>query len=342
MTPARTETSPFGPALPGPEPRRPTRDYTVVGLAGLLIVLAAASLFIGVQDLSPRDLFSLSDEQALVLFVSRLPRLISLVIAGASLSICGLIMQQLSRNKFVSPTTAGTLDSARLGILVAMLLFAGATPLQKLLVAFAFALAGTFVFMQILQRLKFRDAIFIPLVGMMFGGIVGSVTTFFAYRYDLLQSMSAWLLGSFALVMKGRYELLYISLPPVVLAYVFAQRFTIASLGEDFAHNLGLNYRQVVNIGLALVALVSAAVMLTVGTIPFLGLVVPNIVSLYRGDNLRHILPHTALLGATFLLACDIISRLIIFPYEMPISLTVGAIGSALFLYLLLRRGAHA
>ncbi len=74
--------------------------------------------------------------------------------------------------------------------------------------------------------------------------------------------------------------------------------FTIAGLGEDFSTNLGLNHKRVVNIGLIIVALVSSVVLLTVGMIPFLGLIIPNIVSLYRGDNLKNSLTHTALLGA--------------------------------------------
>src|SRR5690606_4969094 len=124
------------------------------------------------------------------------------------MSICGLIMQSLSRNKFVSPTTAGTMDSARFGVLVSLLLFTSASPLQKMIVAFIFALLGTFIFMKILENIKFKDAIFIPLVGLMFGSIVNSLSTFFAYKYDLIQNMSAWLQGDFSLIMKGRYELM--------------------------------------------------------------------------------------------------------------------------------------
>ncbi|ALS25907.1 ABC transporter permease [Paenibacillus sp. 32O-W] len=83
-------------------------------------------------------------------------------------------------------------------------------------------------------------------------------------------------------------------------AYLYANRFTVAGMGEDFSKNLGLNYRQVVNIGLILVAAVSSVVLLTIGTIPFLGLIIPNIVSIYRGDKLKNNLSHTALLGAVF------------------------------------------
>ncbi|MBM7583811.1 iron complex transport system permease protein [Bacillus pakistanensis] len=306
-----------------------------------LLLLSSISLFIGVIDLKPTQLLNLTEEQKQILLVSRFPRLLSIIIAGVSISICGLIMQQLSRNKFVSPTTAGTMDSARLGVLVSLMVFTSASPLQKMIVAFIFALLGTFIFMKILEKIKFKDTIFIPLVGLMFGNIISSVATFFAYKYDLIQNMSTFMQGDFSMIIKGRYELLYVSIPVLLIAILFANKFTVAGMGEDFSKNLGLNYRQIVNIGLVIVAFVTSSVVLTVGMIPFLGLVIPNIVSIYHGDNLKKNLLHTALLGANFVLICDIIGRLIIYPYELSISLVVGVIGSAIFAYLLLRRKAY-
>ncbi|UOK57772.1 ABC transporter permease [Metabacillus hrfriensis] len=306
-----------------------------------LIILSISSIFIGVKGITPLDLLNLQDDQVQILLISRLPRLISILIAGVSMSICGLIMQQLTRNKFVSPTTAGTMDSARLGILVSLMIFTSASPLEKMGVAFVFALAGTFIFMKILERIRFKDTIFIPLVGLMFGNIIGSITTFFAYKNDLIQNMSSWLQGDFSMIVKGQYELIYISIPLVIVAYFFANRFTVAGMGEEFSANLGLNYKQVVNIGLVIVALVTTVVILTAGVIPFLGLIIPNIVSIYLGDNLKKSLPHTALLGAVFILFCDILGRIIIYPYEISIGLTVGVIGSIIFIYLLFRRKAY-
>lgn len=310
-------------------------------LVVLLIVLSIVSLFTGVTSISILDIFSLNEQQLQVLTITRIPRLVSLLIAGISMSVAGLIMQQLSRNKFVSPTTAGTDDSAKLGILVSMMVFSSASTMQKMLIAFVFALLGTLLFMKLLEKIKFKDAIFIPLVGLMFGNIINSVTTFFAYKNDLIQNITSWLQGSFSSVMTGTYELIYVSVPLLIIAYLYANKFTIAGMGEEFSVNLGMNHKRVVNIGLIIVALVSVVVILSVGAIPFLGLVVPNIVSLYMGDNLKKSLIHTALLGAIFLLACDILGRLIIYPYEIPIALTVGVIGSILFLYLLMRRRAY-
>src|SRR5690625_1979808 len=199
-------------------------------LAIVLIVLSLASIFIGVSHISLLDVFTLNEEQLQILFISRIPRLISILIAGMSMSICGLIMQQLSQNKFVSPTTAGTLDSARLGILVSLMVFTTASPLQKMLVSFVFALAGTFVFMKILEKIKFKDAVFIPLVGLMFGNIINSTSTFFAYKNDLIQNMSSWMQGDFSMIMSGNYELMFVSVPILVIAYFYANKFTIAGM----------------------------------------------------------------------------------------------------------------
>lgn len=309
-------------------------------LAG--IVLSVISLFIGAIDIKPTDLLDWESDETQIFLISRVPRLMAIILAGAGMSIAGLIMQSLSRNKFVSPTTAGTLDAARLGILISMICFTNASFIQQVIFSFAFALLGTIIFMQILDRIKFKDAIFVPLIGIMYGNILSSITVFFGYEADLLQNISSWLMGSFTLVIAGRYELLYVAVPAILLAYLYANKFTVAGMGEDFAKNLGLSYRFVLNLGLTIVAVITTTVVLTVGVIPFLGLIVPNIVSLYMGDNLRKTIPHTMALGVVFLLICDIIGRVVVHPYEIPVNVTVAVIGSAIFLILLFRGRAYA
>jgi len=304
----------------------------------LLIVLSFVSLFLGVSTVNLQGLLNFEGNQWQIFLISRVPRLISILIAGASLSICGLVMQQLSRNRFVSPTTAGTMDSARLGILIAMLFFPTASMLLKTTIAVIVSFLGTLLFMTILSRLKFKDTIFVPLVGIMFGNIISSITAFIAYKEDLLQNLSGWLQGDFSLVMSGRYELLYFSIPTLIVAYLFAHRFSIVGMGKDFAVNLGLNYNQVLYLGLLIVAVVSSIIIVSVGVIPFLGLIIPNIVTLYLGDNLKKVLSHTALLGAVFVLFCDILGRSVIYPYEISINAVVGVFGSGIFLFLLLKR----
>ena len=303
----------------------------------ILIILSIISLFVGVTNISVNDILSFNIDKIQILLISRLPRLIAIIVAGVGLSISGLIMQQISKNKFVSPTTAATADFAKLGILFCIMIIPGATIMQKMIISFIFAGLGTILFMKMIKAIKIKNIIFIPLIGMMLGKIIGSITTFFAYKYDLVQNISSWMEGDMSLIMKGSYELLYLSIPMVIIAFLYANKFTIVGMGEDFAINLGVNYNFVVNVGLAIVSLICAVTIITVGNIPFLGLIIPNIISLYSGDNLKKTLYHTALLGPIFLLACDILGRFIIFPFEMSISLTVGVIGSIIFLYMIIR-----
>lgn len=284
------------------------------------------------------DIFHADEEQKLILTVSRIPRTISLVMAGIGLSVSGLILQQITQNKFVSPTTAGTLDAAKLGLLIAFLWVPQGGLFNKALTAFAFTFVASLVFLNITDRIRYRNIIFVPLVGIMFGNILSSITSFFAYRNNIVQNVNAWLVGDFSSVLKGNYEVLFFSVPAILVTYLYANKFTVVGMGETFSRNLGLNYRQVVNTGLFCVSLTVSVVIITVGAIPFLGLVVPNIISLIYGDNLRKTLPYTALFGALFLLVCDIAGRLVMFPFEVPIGVIVGIVGGVMFLILLLRK----
>ena len=304
----------------------------------VLIITSIFSLTIGVKDFDLYGIFTGSREDVSLALISRLPRLLSILVTGASLSIAGLIMQTMTQNKFVSPSTAGTMEWCRLGVVIAILFFGGQATISKMFAAFITSLFGTLLFMQILQRLQFKNTMIIPLIGMMLGNVVSSVASFFAYKYDIIQNMSSWLQGNFALVVKGRYEILYLGIPFLIIAYLYANKFTIAGMGESFSLNLGLNHKTVVMIGLIIVAVITSTVVVTIGSIPFLGLIVPNIVALIKGDNLKKSLPDTAILGALFVLVCDILGRVILYPYEVSISVIVSVLGSVVFLSLLYRR----
>ncbi|WP_448632263.1 MULTISPECIES: ABC transporter permease [Pseudomonas fluorescens group] len=306
-------------------------------------MLALISLLIGVGDFSFRLLMSPESnaDSTLLLVASRIPRTLALILAGTALSIAGLIMQLIARNRFVEPSTAGTAESASLGLLVAAILVPHWPLATKMLIATAFALAGTLLFLLILRRIPLRSVLIVPLVGLMLGGILDSVTTFMAYRYDLLQSLTAWSTGDFSSVLQGRYELLWIALALAVAAYVVADRFTVAGLGDAFTTNLGLSYQRVMRLGLLIVATVTAVVVTTVGIVPFLGLIVPNLVSMAVGDNARRAIPWVAVSGAGVVLLCDVIGRLVRYPYEIPAGTIAGVVGCAIFLYLLLKPGAR-
>ena len=313
-------------------------------IGACLVVLAIVSLFVGVSDVSPMSLLEggTDSTSAFLLFASRVPRTVAVILVGASLGIAGLIMQMLVRNKFVEPGTTGVTEFATFGMLLVIIFAPGMALLGKMGIAAVFGLVGTWVFLQVVKAVPVRQLVLVPLVGIMLGGIVAAVTAFVAYRLDLLQSLSTWAQGSFASIMQGRYEFLWIAGAMVIVAWLAADRFSVIGLGEEFATNLGLDYRRVVAVGMVIIAIITAAVLVTAGVIPFLGLVVPNVVSLIIGDNVRRAIPWVAGLGAVFVLACDLIARIVRFPYEMPLSVIVGVAGAALFLWLLLRRGSRA
>lgn len=326
-----------------PMTREKRRNYLVyISLLSSIAVLAFFSVFIGVSDISLSDLHRLNEDEILVIAVSRIPRLAAILIAGTGMSVSGLIVQQIALNRFVSPTTMGTLDATKLGILMTMLVFPASGILTKMTVSFVIAMLASIIFLKIASRIKYRSLVFVPLVGIVFGNIIGATATFFAFRYNVVQNMEAWLIGDFSYILKGNYEILYLAVPVVIISYLYANRFTIAGLGEDTAKSLGLNHRNVVYLGLTLTCVTSTVVVLTAGVIPFLGLIVPNIVSMVFGDNLKKTLPYTALTGSIFLLICDMVSRTIVYPYEIPIGLTVSIIGGIIFLSLVLKKVRYA
>jgi iron complex transport system permease protein len=308
-----------------------------------VIGLAVWSIFVGVSDISPRDLLGIdwSDERFQILIESRVPRTLALVLAGSAMAVSGTILQMVVRNRFAEPSTIGTAEAAKLGFLSVLIVFPDASIAARLVSATAFALLVTALFLRVLRKLSLQSPLIVPLVGILLGGVINAAATFLAYRFDLLQSLVSWSNGDFSMILRGRYELLWLALAMTALAYAFADRFTVAGLGNDFATSLGLDYRSVVAVGIVIVSIVTAVVIVTVGMIPFVGLVVPNVISLVMGDNVRRALPWVALVGAGLVLACDVVGRIVNSPYEIPVGTMLGVIASALFLYLLLRQNAR-
>jgi len=304
----------------------------------ILIVFSVISLFVGVADITVADILQWDAEKMSLITISRIPRTVALILAGVGMSISGVIMQQMTQNKFVSPTTAGTLEAAKMGLLIFLIFVPTAGSGLRMLSAFLFTFAASLIFLGIVRKIRYRNVVFVPLVGLMFGGIIGSISTFFAVRLNIVQDTNAWMMGDFSGILQGRYELIYLSLPAIAITYLYANKFTVIGMGEDFSRNLGLNYKAIMNVGLFCVSLTVSSVVITAGAIPFLGLIVPNVVSLMFGDNLKKTLPLVALSGAIFLLVCDIVGRIVIYPYEIPIGVTVSIIGAVIFLILILRK----
>ena len=301
------------------------------GLA-IFALLCVTSLLVGARQLE------WSGDAWLTLTASRLPRLAALVLTGVGLSVCGVILQHLVRNKFVEPATSGGLDAAKLGILLSLALVPAASVPVRMLFALVVCFAAGLLFVLLIRRIQFKSTVLVPVIGLMYGGVLSAIAEFYAYRHNIMQSMQGWLLGDFSRVVQGSYEIIYLILPIVALTYLYAHRFTLVGMGEGMATSLGLNYPATVALGLLLVAVTVSATVISVGAIPFVGLVIPNLVALRYGDNLGRTLPIVALSGASLLLACDILGRVLIYPFEVPIGLTAGSVGGVLFLALIIWR----
>ncbi|RJE81068.1 ABC transporter permease [Paracoccus sp. JM45] len=306
-----------------------------------LCALMLASLTVGAAHVDLRDIFS--DPQAmLVLLESRVPRTVAVALTGAALSVAGVLIQALVRNRFVGPDTAGTAEGAALGLLAITILLPSSPLWLRMIAASLSAMATTWLFLTVIRRLPVREVMLIPIAGLVLSGVLGSVVTFIGWQTDLMQYVGVWLMsGEFSGVIAGRYELLWVAAVAAGLAWFAADRFAILGLGDQVATGLGLSTASVMRLGLAVVSVVTAMVVTTVGMIPFVGLVVPNLVARIMGDNLRASLPVVALSGAVLVMACDLIGRLVIYPYEVPAGMILGIFGALLFLWLLHRRPAH-
>ena len=304
-------------AAPASSKRRP--------LALALATLAVAALL--VLSLATGEYSILSQDDGWQIFLAvRVPRTIALVLSGAAMSMSGLVKQLVTQNRFAEPSPTGTTE------------WPGAPILVRMTCAIVFAFAGTMVFFALLRRVSLRSSLLVPIMGMMLGAVVSAISTFVALETNTLQSVSVWFQGSFTSVYEGQYEVLWIVTVVVAIVFIMADRLTAVSLGEDIAISLGVNYHRMVLIATGLVAVATGVVTVVVGSLPFLGLIVPNLVSMSMGDNLRTNLPWVCLAGISLVTVTDLLARTIISPFEMPVSVILGILGAFVFIALVLRQ----
>jgi len=298
----------------------------------VVIILGIISLFAGVYDIQGqadgRDMF----------FITRVPRTAALMLTGAAMSMSGLVMQLITQNRLVEPTTTGTIEWSGLGLLIVYLLFPAPTLVLRMTGAIMFSFIGTMIFFLFLRRVKLRSSLIVPIIGMMLGAVISAFSTFVGLTFQMTQNIESWFVGSFAAVQIGRYEYLWLIIIITGLIFIYADKLTLAGLGEDVATSLGVNYNKIIILGTGLISFAVGIVTAVIGNLPFLGLIVPNIVSMYRGDDLRSNLPWVCVLGMGVITLCDIISRTIIMPFEVPVSLILGTVGSIIFIVILLRQ----
>ena len=297
-----------------------------------VFVLGIISLFTGVYDIKGQE------DGLQMFFITRVPRTAALMLTGAAMSMSGLVTQLITQNRMVEPTTTGTIEWAGLGLVLVYLAIPAPTLVQRMSGAIIFSFIGTMIFFFFLRKVKLRSSLIVPIIGMMLGAVVSSISTFIGLLFQMTQSIETWFVGSFAPVQVGRYEYLWLIVIINIIIFIYADRLTLAGLGEDVATSLGVNYNKIVILGTGLISAAVGIVAAVIGNLPFLGLIVPNIVSMYRGDDLKSNLPWVCVLGMGAITLCDIISRTIIMPFEVPVSLILGTVGAVIFIVILMKQ----
>ena len=303
----------------------------------IITILIVIGLAVGSVLTGAYDIFKGGDSYKMI-FITRVPRTLALMLSAVAMSLSGIVMQLISQNKLVEPTTTGTTEWAGLGLLLVYILIPSPSLTLRMIGAIIGSFVGSMVFFYLLRNIRLKSSLFVPIVGIMLGAVVSAISTFIGLEFNALQVIETWFQGSFAPIQKGRYEFLFLIIIITVLIYIYADRLTLAGLGEDVATNLGLNYKNIILTANILVALAVGIVAAVIGNIPFLGLIVPNIISMYRGDNLRENIPWVCLISMIVMLGSDIVSRTIIAPFELPVSLILGTLGSVFFIVILLNK----
>lgn len=297
-----------------------------------VIVLGILSLFTGVYDIFGQE------DGWNMFFITRIPRTVALMLTGAAMAMTGLIMQLMTQNKMVEPTTIGTTEWAGLGLLTVYLLIPSPSLVVRMAGAIIFSFVGTMVFFFFLRSVRLRSSLIVPIIGLMLGAVISALYTFMSLFFNMSQVIEGWFIGSFAPVQVGRYEYLWIIIIVTFFIFLYANRLTLAGLGEDVATALGVNYKRLILLTNLLIAVAVGIVASVIGNLPFLGLIVPNIISMIRGDDLRSNLPWVCVMGMGTIMLCDIVSRVIIMPFEVPVSLILGTVGAVVFILILLRQ----
>lgn len=315
-------------------------SYWLLALPTLLI-LVLFSLLVGAYSISIIEIWR-QPEMTNVMISSRIPRTLAVLIVGSILGIVGCLSQSVMNNAFAEPTTLGTPQGIALGLLLASIFFPDIGLIGTMLFGTIMGLISLLLFFSLLQKLTLSDPLQLPLIGLVYSAILGAGVTFFAFEFDRMQMLSTWLSGDFSTIIQGRYELLWGALIVGIVVYWMANQFSMLGMGEDLAKTLGVPYRAFVLIALAMIALATSLVVVTAGLISFLGLVIPNIVRQYCGDNLQRSLPWCAWMGASSLLLCDVIGRLLTHPLEVPVNLVFALFAGTIFLIMLWRGDRRA
>jgi len=315
----------------------------------LLITLCIAPL-IGSTDISLNRAFSTilnnsNNIDASILFQVRLPRILLGAITGAALSVAGAVLQALLRNDLAAPFTLGVSSGAALGAVIAIALNLNFTLLGFPIISLFSFMGSLGAILLVFNLVRTRHGEFptgvLLLAGVTANFFFASLVMFIHYLADFSQSFTIirWLMGGLDITDYNTILTVF----PIVFIGIFILLFVsrdlnLISTGVHSASSRGVNVKKIQKIGFVTASLITGTVVATCGPIGFVGLIVPHIVRLFVGPDLRILIPASMLFGASFLVFCDTFARTLLAPTEIPVGIITAMLGGPFFVWLLKRK----
>ncbi len=314
--------------------------------AAALPASVLAAPFIGSTPIALSQVFNTSlpfdqNVDAQIFFLARLPRALAAALVGGALAAAGVVFQALLRNPLATPYTLGVSAGASLG---AMLVITFGASVPFLGVAGA-SMAGAFLAVMVVYTLAAArhhglSTTVLLLAGVTLNSFFSALILFVQYISDFSQAYRAlrWLMGDLDVV---SYTPLAGAVPFVLVAFVafawLARPLNLLSMGAEAAGARGLSVTSAQRLAFFSASLATGAAVSVGGPIGFVGIIVPHFVRLLVGADHRLVLPGSVLLGGTFLVACDVLSRTLLSPIELPVGIITAILGGPFFLWMLLR-----
>lgn len=323
-------------------PRRLLVGALPLGIVGLLVAVFLNVGF-GAANIQLQTVlaavfaFDATDTNHLIIQTLRLPRAFAAILVGAALGVAGAIMQGLTRNPLADPGLLGIEAGATLAVVGGVFLF----DIRSFPAVALFAFAGatlTALAVYVLGSMGRGGAspFKLTIAGAALSSMLGSLTTsILLFDQRSLEEVRFWLAGS----VTGRDMALVLEATPfllggLVLACALGRQITTLSMGEDIARGLGQNVGMIKLVCVGAVVVLAGSAVALAGPVGFIGLIIPHVVRMFAGVDYRWVLPYSALLGASFLVVSDLLARIVVRPFDMPVGIMTAAIGGPVFIYL--------
>jgi iron complex transport system permease protein len=320
--------------------------YGALAVGTCLLAPLVGSTTISLTRAFDRSIPFADNVDAQIFFVARMPRVLAGAVVGATLASAGVVLQALLRNPLATPFTLGVSAGAALGAIL-VISFGGAVALGPLTPVPLASLGGAFVAGAIVYALATRpgrpmSTSILLLAGVTLNAFFSALILFVQYMADFTDAYRTlrWMMGDLDV---GSFGPIVGALPLVAIAFLmFAalpSSLNLLSVGSDIASTRGVDVGRTQRVAFISAALATSAAVSLAGPIGFVGIVVPHLVRLMTGFDHRIVLPASALFGASFLVACDLVARTILAPVEVPVGVVTAMLGGPFFLWLLVRRG---